>query len=220
MTSDVPPDTLADNAESPPQEPTADNIVEFPEGDVAEPSANDWEAKYQTLNGQLLRLAADFDNHRKRSFNEQQQAKRQAVFQTVSGLLPVLDNLDRARQSLNASSDPKVLYQSFEMLANQLTEALVGLGIERIETVGQAFDPALHEALSQAPNHDHAEGIICQEYQAGFQLQGQVLKPARVVVSSGAGDASEANTAEASDVKNVKITANPFAKSSSTNTES
>jgi molecular chaperone GrpE len=226
MTATPPPLNAATEQDSAPEAvlpPPGDQAGRV-DAEALQANAPDWETQYTTLNNQLLRLAADFDNYRKRAFNEQQQVKRQAVFQTVSGLLPVLDNLDRARASLSATSDATLLYQSFEMLATQLTDALVGLGIERIATVGQAFDPTLHEALNQTPSDDYAEGVICQEYQAGFQLQGQVLKPARVVVSSGSISApasapdAPVNPAAAdakTESSGLKIKANPFAKSGS-----
>jgi molecular chaperone GrpE len=139
---------------------------------------------YKDLQNQQLRLAADFDNFRKRRLNELEQHRKYGAEPFVSGLLPVLDNLDRAKQSLNETSEPAVLYQGLLMMHQQLKQALESLGVKRMETVGQLFDPAIHEAVSQLAMPSAPENSIIAEQLAGYQLQDKVIRVAQVIVAT------------------------------------
>jgi molecular chaperone GrpE len=144
------------------------------------------EAAYQELQNQQLRLAADFDNFRKRRLNELEQHRKYGAEPFVSSLLPVLDNLDRAKQSLNEAFDAKVLYQALLMMHQQLSQALETLGVKRMETVGQPFDPAVHEAVSQLSMPSVPEHSIIAEQLAGYQLHDKVVRFAQVIVATAA----------------------------------
>jgi molecular chaperone GrpE len=156
-----------------------------------------WEEKYQTLHDQYLRLAADFENYRKRQLQEHEAARKYGIENTFRELMPTLDNLERATGSLNENSDPKVLYQSFRLMYNQLLDAFANLGMKKMETVGKPFDPNFHEAVAQVDNADFPDQAVVQEYQSGFMLGDRVLRPAMVVVNSRAGAAPA--TAETSE---------------------
>lgn len=168
--------------------------------DAAVPSddtaAAGWEKKYQDLNDQYVRLAADFENFRKRQLQEHEAARKYGIENTFRELLPTLDNLERATGSLNETSDPKMLYQSFRLMYNQLLETFANLGLKKMETVGKPFDPNFHEAVAQAENPDFPDHAIVQEYQSGFLLQDRVVRPAMVVVNSRPGSAPAAETPE------------------------
>jgi molecular chaperone GrpE len=139
---------------------------------------------YQELHNQHLRLAADFDNFRKRRMGELDQQRKFGAEPFVSSLLPVLDNLDRAKQSLSETSDSKVLYQGLVMMHQQLKHALESLGVKRMETVGQAFNPAIHEAVSQLAMPSAPENSIIAEQLAGYQLHDKVIRVAQVIVAT------------------------------------
>jgi molecular chaperone GrpE len=152
-----------------------------------------WEERYAHLQDQFVRLAADFDNFRKRAREEQESIARYGAQKTVLELLPVLDNLDRATASLSEKSDPQVLFKSFSLLHKQLLDGMGGLGVEKIPAVGQPFDPERHEAVNRMNSNDVPENIVLYEAQSGYALHGKVIRPAQVVVSMGPADASPAS---------------------------
>lgn len=148
-----------------------------------------WEERYAHLQDQFVRLAADFDNFRKRAREEQETTARYGAQKTVLELLPVLDNLERATASLSEKSDPQVLFKSFSLLHKQLLDGMGGLGVEKISAVGQPFDPERHEAVNRMNSNDVPENIVLYEAQSGYALHGKVIRPAQVVVSMGPADA-------------------------------
>jgi molecular chaperone GrpE len=147
-----------------------------------------WKEKYQLLQDQFTRLAADFDNFRKRTREEQEQIARYGAQKTAMELLPVFDNLERATASLSENSDPKVLYKSFGLVHKQLMDGLESLGIQKIQAIGQPFDPMFHEAVNRMPSNEFPENTVMYEAQSGYMLHDKVLRPAMVVVSTGAGE--------------------------------
>jgi molecular chaperone GrpE len=163
-----------------------------------------WETKYRDLNDQFLRLAADFDNFRKRSYQEHESARKVGREVTIQELLPVLDNLSRATGSLNESSDPKLLFQSFRLMQNQLLEAFGNLGVKKMQVVGQPFDPKFHEAVQQVDSDEHPDQTVLMEMQSGYMLYDQVLRPAMVSVSN-----------RVSSDGQTKSSKNPFAQAAS-----
>lgn len=145
---------------------------------------NDWEAKYRELNDQFLRLAADFDNFRKRSYQEHESARKMGREMTLQELLPVMDNLERATGSLTENSDPKMLYQSFRLMYKQLMDTFGNLGLKKMTVIGEPFDPKFHEAVTQVETDEHPDQTIVTEMQSGYMLYDHVLRPAMVSVSS------------------------------------
>ena len=135
------------------------------------------------LRDQLLRLAADFDNYRKRTQREAQDMRRYSAQMLACDLLTVIDSFDRALMHTGDSTDPFVL--GMRMVAKQLSDALGNHGITRFATAGQPFDPAKHEALGQCPSPTIPEHMIIEDIEAGYMLHDRLLRPAKVVVSSG-----------------------------------
>jgi molecular chaperone GrpE len=163
------------------------DIDEGAEPKVADMDAQnaDSQGQYQRLQDQFTRLAADFDNYRKRTRDEQESLIKYGAQKSIMELLPVLDNLERATGSLSESSDPKLLYKSFSMMRQQLLEGLEAMGVKKIQAIGQAFDPLLHEAVNQMESLEFPEDTIIHEAQSGYQLHDKVIRPAMVVVSTG-----------------------------------
>jgi molecular chaperone GrpE len=122
----------------------------------------------------LQRVTADFANYRRRTAAEQQRWGENAVGGFVLRLLPVVDNLERA---VAAAGDAAALRQGVELTLRQLRDVFDAAGIRRMEAVGQPFDPARHEAVAGS-----AEGVVAEEYRAGYVQQDQVLRPAMVRV--------------------------------------
>lgn len=163
------------------QEEREENLEESGQMEAEVPSS--LKDEYEELNNRYLRLAADFENFRKRQTQEREHFFKYAAQATLEELLPVLDNLERAKQGLSENSDPKMLYKSFEMLADQLLDTLKTIGLEKSHPQGEIFNPALHEAISQVENPDVPDHTIMDVYQDGYLLYDRVLRPARVVVA-------------------------------------
>lgn len=132
---------------------------------------------------QLLRARAEFENFRKRVARDADQNRRLAAANLIRELLPAADNLDLALQHVADPDDS--LAQGVRMVLRQFTEALERAGLTTIPAAGESFDPNIHEAVMQQNSDDVAAGTIITEFQRGYRLGDQVLRPARVVVSSG-----------------------------------
>ncbi len=146
------------------------------------------EKEHETLNSQYVRIAADFDNFRKRQSRDQDDLKIQLTCSTLSEILPVVDNFERARQQLNPEGEEaQALHRSYQGLYKQLVEVLKQLGVAPMRVVDQPFDPSLHEAVMREPSDEKAEDIVIEELQRGYHLNGRVLRHALVKVSMGPG---------------------------------
>ncbi len=167
---------------------------EQPGVEAAEPAIqgaeSEWQGKYQLLQEQFTRLAADFDNYRKRTREEQESLVKYGAQKSIMELLPALDNLERATGSLTEDSDPKLLYKSFSMMQKQLLDGLDNMGVKKIQAVGQVFDPQLHEAVNRMESAEFPEDTIMYEAQSGYLLHDKVIRPAMVVVSMGSSEAA------------------------------
>jgi len=134
---------------------------------------------------QILRLHAEFENYRKRAEREKKAFKRYAQEDLIKAILPQLDNLERAleacRCTRNQAGDP--LAEGVELTLKGILDVLAKFGVQRIEALGQTFDPSLHEAVMQQPDPDQEENTVLAETQAGYLLHDRLLRPAMVVVS-------------------------------------
>tara|TARA_Y100001968_G_scaffold103271_1_gene93303 strand:- start:242 stop:1015 length:774 start_codon:yes stop_codon:yes gene_type:complete len=146
------------------------------------------EKEHETLNSQYMRIAADFDNFRKRQSRDQDDLKIQLTCSTLSEILPIVDNFERARQQLNPEGEEaQALHRSYQGLYKQLVEVLKQLGVAPMRVVDQIFDPSLHEAVMREPSEEKAEDVVIEELQRGYHLNGRVLRHALVKVSMGPG---------------------------------
>ena len=165
------------------------------EGEAAVPGAAQLEqqlaalrAENENLNGQYMRLAADFDNFRKRQARDSDDLRVQIVCTTLSEILPVVDNFERARQQLDPQhEEAQALHRSYQGLYKQLVDVFKQLGVAPMRVEGEPFDPNLHEAVMREESHDHPEDVVVEELQRGYQLNGRVLRHALVKVSMGPG---------------------------------
>ena len=142
----------------------------------------------ESLRGQYMRIAADFDNFRKRQSRDHDDLKLQITCTTLSEILPVVDNFDRARQQLNPQSEEaQNLHRSYQGLYKQLVEVFKQLGVSPMRVEGEPFDPTLHEAVLREESQEHPEDVVIEELQRGYHLNGRVLRHALVKVSMGPG---------------------------------
>ena len=128
-----------------------------------------------------LRLAAEYDNYRKRSSKEREMIYTDARTGVISKLLPVYDNLERA---LKMECTDESFYKGVEMIMTQLTETFNDMGVKEIPAVGEPFDPNLHNAVMTIENPELGENIIAEEYQKGFTLGDRVIRFSTVVVAN------------------------------------
>jgi molecular chaperone GrpE len=206
------PHTQPSAAAEPPQpDPVGDAQPADAEDRVAQLQAQleSLKAEHENLNGQYMRLAADFDNFRKRQSRDNDDLKLQIVCSTLGEILPVVDNFERARQQLNPEhEEAQSLHRSYQGLYKQLVDVFKQLGVSPMRVEGEPFDPNLHEAVMREESHDHPEDVIVAELQRGYHLNGRVLRHALVKVSMGPGpdqasdesmapDPSSATSAEA-----------------------
>jgi molecular chaperone GrpE len=140
-----------------------------------------------------LRAVADLENFRRRTVREKDELRQFATSRVLEDLLPVMDNL---ALGLNAAKQPgadlKTLAGGVEMVLTQLKSVLANHGLKEISPLGQPFDANQHESLSAQPSAKVAEGSVTNVVRTGYSLNGRLLRPAAVIVSSGAGKKSEA----------------------------
>ncbi len=150
-------------------------------GDSAEPDIGSRELAEQR--DKYLRLAAEYDNFRKRAVKERQEAHRHGQADMIKGLIDALDDIGRFAHVDPASTDAKTLVDGVAMVEKKLLKTLGGHGLEIVNPEGAVFDPALHEAVMTEPaasaDEDHT---VARVFQLGHVFNGQLLRPARVVV--------------------------------------
>ena len=133
----------------------------------------------------LLRLAADFDNFKKRATRDRDDARRSDSESVISRLLPVLDNFDMAMTAASqASTSLDSLRTGVTMIHGQFRNLLGEVGVTSIDATGQPFDPSLHEAVSTCPGGDVPEGHVAQQVRRGYRLGDRLLRPASVIVAT------------------------------------
>ncbi|HXG68046.1 MAG TPA: nucleotide exchange factor GrpE [Blastocatellia bacterium] len=137
------------------------------------------------LYDKLLRRQAEFENYRRRVEREKAETYERARERMFLELLPVLDNFERALESLeNSQGDANALHQGVELIHKQFRDALTKLGLQPFESVGKAFDPHLHEAVSMEQTDEHEDNTVIEEFQRGYRLGDRLLRPAKVKVAT------------------------------------
>jgi len=135
----------------------------------------------------LQRLQAEFDNYRKRIDRERGEVRQWAVRELIEELVDVVDSYERALHEDHASEVPAPYRKGIEMVHRTLVDTLARYGLTRLEAVGEPFDPHFHEAITQEPNDEFPEGVICGEIKPGYLLGERLLRPSLVRVSAGPG---------------------------------
>ena len=166
----------AAEAESAPEAEPAQEPAAEPES--KEPAAEpDWKDRY-------ARTLADFDNYRKRMARDREELAQFAAKDILKDLLPTVDNLSLALEKAENKEDPFV--QGVKLAYDGFLKALADHGATPLDSVGEPFDTNFHDALAQLPSPDVPEGTVMNEVKRGWLLHGKLLRPAQVVVSSGA----------------------------------
>lgn len=148
-----------------------------------EDEVNSLKQEIEKINNQYIRLAADFDNYRKRQMQERESLLKYGAEETLKKMIEALDNIDRAAASVEKVDDVETVKNSYNLVFKQIYDILGKLGLEVIETKEQEFDPNLHEAVMQTPSSEYGENIIINELQKGYKLGDKVLRPSLVNVA-------------------------------------
>ncbi len=171
------------NGASEPSQPPASEAVVAVEEEPGPDPIEVAQAEVARIRDQLLRTAADFDNFRKRSRRELDEAKRITREDLLRDLLPVFDNLERATAHAETTTDVKSLADGVDMVLRQFLDTLSKLGVERVQAVGLPFDPSQHEAIQHLETTEQAPGTVVHEVQAGYRAGDRLVRPAMVVVA-------------------------------------
>lgn len=164
--------------------PKAEEDTEETTTDGGEDMANQENAddKYNELNNRFLRLAAEFENYKKRNQRERLQLMETAGRKTMTALLPVLDDFDRARQAAMQDEDAKARFESgVGLIIKKLYDSLSAQGLQPMESTGEDFDPDRHEAITEIP-HPEMAGKVVDTVEKGYTLNGNIIRYAKVVV--------------------------------------
>lgn len=135
------------------------------------------------LRDQLLRTMAEFQNYRRRQEEQRGELERFATERFVKQLLPVLDNFERALASFDEGGNEASMREGLSAVDRQLRQVLEGQNVSRISSVGETFDPDVHEALAIAQTDEHEDNTVIDELEAGYKMGERVIRPARVRVS-------------------------------------
>ena len=152
--------------------------------EINEDKTNELQEKYDALNQQYIRLAADFDNYRKRQEQERENLLKFGTENALKKLIEVLDNFERGKKALENVEDCQQVKDSFDLVHKQTVETLTKLGLELIETEGKSFDPNFHDAVMRTPTNDYPEHTLISDLQKGYKMGDKVLRPALVNVAT------------------------------------
>jgi molecular chaperone GrpE len=176
--SDVPPGDISDPA----VDSTA-TAVDGPEIEVVENRISELQRDLTSERDKLLRLAAEFDNYRKRIMRERLEAEARGKAELVKDLLEPMDDIARFAHVDPEVTDSATIVEGVAMVERKLDKTLRAAGLELVNPIGQPFDPAKHEAVATEPAESpDEEGTVGKVYQVGYTFKGQLLRPARVVV--------------------------------------
>ena len=142
----------------------------------------------------FVRLQAETDNFRKRMTREKNEFSQYANERMLKELIPIFDNFERALDA--SSTDTKSLKEGLDMILKQFNSFLQKENVEPIKSIGEEFDPSIHDALTREESTEHKENIVIREFVKGYMLNGRVLRPAQVVIAKTPSEISEENSEE------------------------
>ena len=178
---------LSDHPDTESTDTDAEGSPESPQENAEVPSLADQllekNEELHALNDKYLRLAAEFDNYKRRVQRDQQDTIRFANEKLFKDLLPTLDNLERALQSGREQDRIEGLLEGVDLTYKHFLDTLQKMGIKQVSSVGEVFDPAKHQAVGQVESTTIPENVIVDEYQKGYFVHDRILRPAMVTVA-------------------------------------
>ncbi|MFB1080613.1 nucleotide exchange factor GrpE [Jeotgalibacillus sp. JSM ZJ347] len=148
-----------------------------------EAAEENWQQKAEEAEDKYLRLRAEFDNYRRRIQKENETLQKYRAQNVVTGILPALDNFERALNIETTNDESASLLKGMQMVHSSLLEALKAEGVEIIESTGQQFDPNLHQAVMQVSEEGYDTNTVIEELQKGYKLKDRVIRPSMVKVN-------------------------------------
>jgi molecular chaperone GrpE len=194
-------EALREAAEAIPDRVARKPAAESPEAASATNRIEDLSAELVETKDRLIRLTADFENYRRRSQREREEAIRYGSQNLFKELLTTVDNLERAidHARMGGGADLENLLQGVELVQKGLVGLMSTHGVEEIDALGKPFDPALHEAMAQAPDASQAPNTVLEVLQKGYKLRDRLLRPARVIISRPPEATAEGSEGQATD---------------------
>lgn len=212
VASDLNASAEAESAVNDSQEDSMSNISATAVTSDQAAKMSEMESKLTELKSQLedrtsqyMRIAADFENHRRRTSKEREDQQLQVKCNTISELLPVIDNFERARSQIKPQTEQEMtIHKSYQSVYKQLVDCLKRLGVSAMRAEGQEFDPNLHEAVMREPTDQYPEGTVMEELVRGYMIGDQngdrVMRHAMVKVSAPPEPMQEATSDESEEV--------------------
>ena len=151
-----------------------------PEVTETEPE-NEFEKKYNDVNEKYMRTLAEYDNYRKRTIKEKESIYPEAKAVVIEKFLPVMDNFQRA---IDSAENKDGFYEGVVMLKKQMDDVLTALGVEEIKSVGEEFNPELHNAVMHIDDEEQGENVIVEEFQKGYKIGDRVIRHSMVKVAN------------------------------------
>ncbi|MBQ9737049.1 MAG: nucleotide exchange factor GrpE [Clostridia bacterium] len=162
------------------QETNAEEVTEEVSEKLSE--TNLLKQELEQMKDKMMRHAAEFDNFKKRSQKEREELYNMTVCDTIEKLLPVKDNLERAAGAADAAAGH--ILEGINMIIKQLDDILSAMGVEKIKTVGEEFNPEIHNAVMHEENEELGENVVSEELMSGFICKGRVIRHAMVKVAN------------------------------------
>ena len=173
-----------EQSETPASEKTTEESKELSPEEKLQQSLDEAEKRIAEIQDKYLRLSAEFDNYRKRTIKEKSEIIKNAAEKTITAILPVLDDMERAIANMHKSEDAKAWLEGVELINNKFLKILSQEGLNKIETEGADFDTDYHEAIAMipAPNEEQ-KGKVLDCVQTGYKLNDKVIRHAKVAVA-------------------------------------
>jgi molecular chaperone GrpE len=176
------PDAEKKDSDSPPKN---DAAAPSAETTSAEDDCDGLQADLDRFRDLALRSQADFENYKKRSAREKEEAIKYANSSLLEKLIAIVDNFELGLEAARAEGEKSPVFSGMSMVLKQLMDFLTDSGLQPIDATGQKFDPNLHEAIAHEPSDKFPEGIVVRQTRRGYKMKDRLLRPSSVVVSSG-----------------------------------
>ena len=164
-------------------EPAASSST--PEPEAVDDDSEGLQADLDRFRDLALRSQADFENYKKRSAREKEEAIKYANSSLLEKLIAIVDNFELGLEAARAEGEKSPVFSGMSMVLKQLMDFLADSGLQPIDAAGQKFDPNLHEAIAHEPSDEVPEGIVVRQTRRGYRMKDRLLRPSSVVVSSG-----------------------------------
>ena len=152
---------------------------------AAEDDCEGLQADLDRFRDLALRSQADFENYKKRSAREKEEAIKYANSTLLEKLIAIVDNFELGLEAARAEGEKSPVFSGMSMVLKQLMDFLTDSGLQPIDATGQKFDPNLHEAIAHEPSEKFGEGVVVRQTRRGYKMKDRLLRPSSVVVSSG-----------------------------------